>query len=172
MRRAIAVTGPGVGDLSNVTPTEEERENYQHKKDGLAQMETGPTCSVRDEPLNYESLMDGLTCEACHGHPDRNIEGIEGGGSVGDAAGNDNNNDDAVSSFGLLGASSTPQPSKTHPTSPKKRKYTNAATSTRDENGQEAFTVEISAGMRSWNSRGKKKTKQEKAKQKQLAKKI
>ncbi|KAI1353642.1 hypothetical protein F5Y01DRAFT_47944 [Xylaria sp. FL0043] len=56
---------PGV-DLSNVTPTEEERENYQHKKDGLAQMETGPTCSVCDEPLNYESLMSGLTCEACH----------------------------------------------------------------------------------------------------------
>ncbi|KAI1274900.1 hypothetical protein F5Y07DRAFT_400971 [Xylaria sp. FL0933] len=40
---------PGV-DLSNVAPTEEERENYQHKKDGLAQMETGPACSWFSQP--------------------------------------------------------------------------------------------------------------------------
>ncbi|KAI1355490.1 hypothetical protein F5Y01DRAFT_310931 [Xylaria sp. FL0043] len=114
--------------------------------------------------LSFSNEFGSRTCGS-------DIEGIEGGGSVGNAAGNDNNNDDAVSSFGLLGASSTPQPSKTHPTSPKKRKYTNVATSTRDEDGQEAFAVEISTEMRSWNSRGKKKTKQEKAKQKQLAKK-
>ncbi|KAI0814037.1 hypothetical protein GGR55DRAFT_493606 [Xylaria sp. FL0064] len=55
---------PGV-DPSKVTPTEEERENYQHKKDGLAQMETGPACSVCGEPLNFASLLNGLTCEVC-----------------------------------------------------------------------------------------------------------
>ncbi|KAI0811561.1 hypothetical protein GGR55DRAFT_643618 [Xylaria sp. FL0064] len=92
-----------------------------------------------------------------------NIEDIEGGGGDGDAVGDndddndDDNDEDAVSSLGRPEASSTPAPSRPHPTTPQKRKYTNAATSTIDEDGQKAFTVEISADIRSWNSRGKKK---------------
>ncbi|KAI1349066.1 hypothetical protein F5Y01DRAFT_306313 [Xylaria sp. FL0043] len=97
------------------------------------------------------------------------IEDILGGGGNDDAAGdNDDDNDeddendedndeDAVSSLGRPEASSTPTPPRPHPSTPQKRKYTNAATSTIDEDGQEVFTIEISADMRSWDSRGKKK---------------
>lgn len=55
---------PGV-DLNEVSPTEEERETYQVEKDGLAHSTTGPNCSVCDEPLTYEVLVNGSTCDMC-----------------------------------------------------------------------------------------------------------
>lgn len=55
---------PGV-DLNEVTPTAEEREEYQQKRDGLAQMATGPTCSVCGEPLTFEVLAKGTSCNVC-----------------------------------------------------------------------------------------------------------
>ncbi|KAI0516973.1 hypothetical protein F5B22DRAFT_646321 [Xylaria bambusicola] len=55
---------PGV-DLREITVTAEERELYSVNRDGLASMATGPTCSVCEEPLNFESLCQGLTCNGC-----------------------------------------------------------------------------------------------------------
>ncbi|KAJ2985927.1 hypothetical protein NUW58_g5274 [Xylaria curta] len=55
---------PGV-DINKVTPTPKERQDYQQKRDGLADMTTGPSCSVCGEPLTFEVLNSGMSCSIC-----------------------------------------------------------------------------------------------------------
>ncbi|KAI1165970.1 hypothetical protein F5B18DRAFT_608043 [Nemania serpens] len=55
---------PGV-DPKEVTPTREELELYEQERDNLGYMVTGPSCSVCDEPLTIEVLMEGMSCNVC-----------------------------------------------------------------------------------------------------------
>ncbi|KAI1421224.1 hypothetical protein F5Y12DRAFT_39791 [Xylaria sp. FL1777] len=55
---------PGV-KLSEVNPTAEECEEYQQERDGLAEMITGPSCSVCGEPFTFEVLAKGMSCNVC-----------------------------------------------------------------------------------------------------------
>ncbi|KAI0429733.1 hypothetical protein F5Y09DRAFT_356649 [Xylaria sp. FL1042] len=76
-----------------------------------------------------------------------NFEDIEDGGGAGGG-------DDGDGGIELIPPST---PSGSRSKTPKQRKYTKAATSALDEDGQEAFTVEVNTEMRSWKSRGEKK---------------
>lgn len=55
---------PGV-DPTKVTPTGAELELYEQRRDELGYMITGPSCSVCDEPLTVQVLMEGMSCNTC-----------------------------------------------------------------------------------------------------------